>query len=82
MIGFVVMMSGMLVLAAAVSYWISWDMKSQDERLSFVKTVYGDLAFLVAKWRNRAANDRAARSQVRQSVEETVRSASPALSRS
>ena len=90
MLGFLGLMSGMLVLTAGVSYWISWDIQPQNERLSFAKTVYGDLADLIAKWQSRAANDgsrsptatpdRDARSQIRQSLEALPQSASPVLS--
>jgi hypothetical protein len=92
MLGFLVMMSGMVALATAVSYWISWDMQPQDERLSFTKTVWGDLADLIAKWRMGAANvgsrspaarpDRAASSRTPHSSEASARLARPAFSRS
>jgi hypothetical protein len=55
-------MSGMLVLTAAVSYWISWDMQVQGERLSFARTARKDLVILFAKWR-RSVGHRASESR-------------------
>jgi hypothetical protein len=92
MLGFLVMMSGMLALAAVVFYWISWDMQPQGERLSFMKTVYLDLVDLLAAWRNSIAKtgsrsqaptaDRAASSRTPHSSEASARLARPAFSRS
>jgi len=90
MFGFLVMMSGMMALAAAVSYWISWDMQSRDQRSSFARTVYSDLLDLIAKWRG--SGGRAMRSPsaipeqvsnaATQQAQLAVPLASPALSRS
>ena len=91
MLGFLVLMSGMLVLTAAVSYWISWDIQPNGDKLSFARTVYGDFADLTAKLR-RSVGRTGSRlpvsasgqvsSSAMQPAQQTVRLASPALSRS
>jgi hypothetical protein len=91
MLGFLGLMSGMLGVTAAVSYWISWDIQPNGEKLSFTKTVYGDLADLTEKLRRsvgRAGSHSPAiasgqvSTSATQPAQQKVRLASPALSRS
>ena len=90
MFGFLVMMSGMLALATAVFYWISWDMQPRDERRSFTRTVYSDLVDLIAKWRradsrpgqSRSATPEQVSNSATQQAELPVALTSPALSQS
>ncbi len=56
MFGFFAMMFGFLVLASAISYWISWDLQPKGTRSSFAITIATDLASLLTKCRGSVRN--------------------------
>jgi hypothetical protein len=91
MLGFIAMMFAFLVVASAITYWISWDLQPNGTRLSFAMKVATDLVDLLAKCRDSIQNagsesvaksGRAAHASRRQSVETSNRPAAAAAVRS
>ena len=58
MFGLLTMMSGLLGIAAVVSYWISWDMQPKDGRSSFRAKASNDLRNLLRRRRIHVPGDR------------------------